>query len=92
MTPSAALASIPEEAPKHYRASPRLGWVPTVDQVKCLERAKALIEAALSEAAVGEIEGDWMSGAIDNIDLSIGRINERLAEREEAFEQERAGR
>ena len=89
MTPSTALAAIPDATPQHYETFPRVGSVWTVDQVTCLQRAKTLIEAALGEVAVGEIEGDWLSGAIDNIDLSIERINERIAEREERAEAER---
>ena len=84
MLPVEALAAIPDATPQHYETFPRVGSVWTVDQVTCLQRAKALIEAALGEVAVGEIEGDWLSGAIDNIDLSIERINERIAEREAA--------
>ena len=84
MTPSTALAAIPEDEPQHYETFPRVGSVWTVDQVTCLQRAKTLIEAAISECAVGQIEGDWLSGAIDNLDLSIDRINERIAEREAA--------
>ena len=84
MTPSTALAAIPEDEPQHYETFPRVGSVWTVDQVACLQRAKTLIEAAISECAVGQIEGDWLSGAIDNLDLSIDRINERIAEREAA--------
>ena len=84
MLPVEALAAIPDATPQHYETFPRVGSVWTVDQVTCLQRAKTLIEAAISECAVGQIEGDWLSGAIDNLDLSIDQINERIAEREAA--------
>lgn len=84
--PAEALAACPEGEPKHYRTYPRVGSVLQHDQVKCLERARELLEAAASECAVGEIEGDWISGAIDNIDLALARIPERIAEQEAAYE------
>ena len=89
MTPAAALVAVPADEPRHHRTYPRIGSVWSIDQVKCLERAKMLLEAALSECATGEIEGDWISGAIDNIDLAVPRIEERLASREAAAEIER---
>lgn len=88
-TPAEALAACPEGEPKHYRIYPRVGSVLQHDQVKCLERARELIEAAASECAIGEFEGDLMDVAIDNIDLALERVRERIAEQEAAYEEGR---
>ena len=88
-TPAEALAACPEGEPRHYRTYPRVGSVYTIDQVKCGERAKELIYAMLQEVAVGEIEGDWLSGAIDNIDFALEHISERIAQQEAAYEEGR---
>ena len=79
MTPTEALASVPAGTPRHSRTYPRVGSVWTVDQVRCLERARELLDAALSECAMGEIEADWIDVCLDNIDLAIPRIQERIA-------------
>jgi len=89
MKPADALAAIPETVPQHNRDYPRIGTVRVVDQVECLKRARMLIDASFAEIALGHIEGDWLAGADDLIEMAIERIEERVAELEAEAEAER---